>query len=275
MKTFVDNCNFKYNFQENDEIELNIRNKLFVVTGKKYNQLFYYDFDKNEMSNLAELKYSHYFGSLIYVPLNNSIYCIGGVNSVKCEIYRNDEIIPPIACNNESKLASKWKSLADLNITRQEFSTIIFNNFLYAFFGFNNEANANNNTVERLNVSLNDKWELITFANPYNISISLSSQGCLKYSDVEILLLGGFDGKNYRDGIISFNIFTNTFAPTKFKIPDHKKNNFYHFFKESNFIEFFEANEGGEINLLHALFDSKEKLHLINTKNFKYEIVQT
>ena len=39
-RTFVDNCEFKNHYQENDQIELNIQNKLFIVTGSKFRQFF-------------------------------------------------------------------------------------------------------------------------------------------------------------------------------------------------------------------------------------------
>ena len=92
-KTINDKANFRGYFQGEDEIELNLDNRLFIVTGKKYNVFFYYDYERNEIFKLNDLKFSHFFGNLIFCELNNSLYCIGGINSKKCEIYRNDELI--------------------------------------------------------------------------------------------------------------------------------------------------------------------------------------
>jgi hypothetical protein len=162
-RQFKDNCNFKNFYQENDQLELNIQNKLFIITGKKFNQFFYYDFDKNEIFHLEDLKNPHFYGSLVYVPLNNSIYCLGGNNSKKCEIYRNDEIIyseytPDIRLYNKN---NQWVEIADMNNHRQEFSTLLFNSYLYAFFGFNHPSNNNTTSIERINVVKNEKWESI------------------------------------------------------------------------------------------------------------------
>jgi hypothetical protein len=275
-RNFINNCNFKFYFQENDEIELNVENKLFILTGKKYNQLFLYEYEKNEISHLSELNNSHYFGNLIYVPVNNCIYCIGGFNSKKCEIYRNDEVLfsnfaQEIKMNNNT-----WTNIADLNISRQEFSSVLFNTYLYVFFGFNQHGSANTNKIERLNVLKNDIWEIIHYTNPQSLNLCLSSQAALCYNDSEILLLGGFDGKNYKDSILSFNTEKNSIVSLKdIKIPGIKKLNFYQFFKESAFIpitQFENVVDDEQYNF--ALFDSKETLHLINTRRtLKYEII--
>ena len=148
-KTFLDNANFNKFFQGEDEIELNLDNKLMIVTGKKYNFFFYYEYEKNEIYKLSDLKFSHFFGNLTYCESNNSLYCIGGINSKKCEIYRNDEIISKKTPSSDKKVMQKsWEILPDLNVSRHECSSIFYNNFLYVFFGYNNFINVNNNTIE-------------------------------------------------------------------------------------------------------------------------------
>ena len=88
-----DNDSFKTHFQNSDEIELNIDSKLFIVTGKKYSNFFYYNYKKNEITQLEDLLFGHLYGGLFYWNENNTFYCIGGVNSKKCEFYRNDNNI--------------------------------------------------------------------------------------------------------------------------------------------------------------------------------------
>lgn len=274
-RSFLDNCNFKSHYQENDEIELNIDNKLFILTGRKYNQFFFYDYEKNEMIQLPELKNCHFYGNLIYVPLNNCIYCLGGINSKKCEIYRNDEILFSNISEDIRFNKNCWENVAEMNVPRQECSSMLFTNYLYVFFGFNNNLNSNNSSIERINVLKNDTWELINYSNPMNLNLHMSSLSTIEYNENEILFLGGFDGKSYLESIISFNTNTMTITKTNMKIPDLKKNSFYHFFKESSFCHIFEyENIMDENSYNFALFDSKERLHLINTRVFKYSVIQ-
>lgn len=306
-----ENENFKLHFQNSDEIELNIDNKLFIITGKKSNVFFCYDYTKNEITQLEDLKSSHQYGGLFYCPENNSLYCLGGINSKKCEIYRNDELIYPANLKNsykhnmESNLYNNnnfnnynrpkhysWVVAPEMNVYRQEFAGIIFNNYLYIFFGYNNLTCVNNNTIERLNVSKNDKWEVMAFANPSNLNISLSGHGAFKKSETEILIFGGFDGRNYKDSIILFNVSNFSFFATNCKIPSLKKYGFFQFFKQSCFLDTdlseVNVNSNGveETNSSKKEkeskdskvydffnFDSRDLLHFVNIRKFRYEII--
>ena len=151
---------------------------------------FYYDYERNEVNKLAELKFSHFFGNLVFCETNNSFYCIGVINSKKCEIYRNDEIINSNNSPSDKKNVQKmWESLPDLNVSRHECSSIFFNNFLFIFFGYNNLTNFNNNTVERMNILKNECWEILSYTNPSYLNVTLNSHSTIKYNDNEILLL--------------------------------------------------------------------------------------
>ena len=274
-KTINDKANFRGYFQGEDEIELNLDNRLFIVTGKKYNVFFYYDYERNEIFKLNDLKFSHFFGNLIFCELNNSLYCIGGINSKKCEIYRNDELIKTNLSFSDKKVVQKtWEPLPDLNVSRHECSSIFHNNFLYVFFGYNNLTNFNNNTIERMNSHKNENWEILSYTNPSYLNVNLNSLSTIRYSDNEILILGGFDGKHYRDSVFLFNVKTSSFHQTQLKIPDLKKNTYYYFFKESSFVKIGEYEnliEGGLPN--YCLFDSNNRVHLINTRKFQYQII--
>lgn len=272
-KSFVDNCNYKNYYQENDQLELNWENKLFILNGKKFNQFFCYDFDRNEMMHLAETKYSHFYGNLIYVPLNNCIYCLGGINTKKCEIYRNDEIVYSNYAQDIKINRNSWENIPDMHFYRQEFSSLLFNTYLYVFFGFNNSTNSNNNTIERLNVLKNDRWESVTYSNCHLLNLSLSSHASLVLNDTDILILGGFDGKSYLDTGVIYTVNTNIVKPVQMKIPDIKKNCFYHFFKESRFIKVVDYEYISDAqNFNFALVDSKDRIHVVNTRKMNYEI---
>lgn len=286
---------------------------------------FYYDFDQNEVMRLADSKFSHYCGNMIFIPINNSIYLLGGFNSKKCEIYRNADLLfsrianeSALTDNSSNQNQNCWVTIPELNTFRQESSSALINDVLYIFFGYNIGMKVNNETIERINVNKNDEWELISFKfnalslnsvsnynfhnnnNYSNEIICLNSNGVIPYSENEVLIVGGYDGKSYRDSIFVFKIepdldkdfnnnnnnsssnnninnrFFNCFSLEFFKekIPDVNKNISYLFDKESHFI-----NIGDYENVIsdqlfdYAMFDSKLRLHLVNTRKFKYEIL--
>jgi N-acetylneuraminic acid mutarotase len=275
-KTITDKANFRTFFQGEDEIELNLDNKLFIVTGKKYNVFFYYDYEKNEIYKLSDLKFSHFFGNMIYCELNSSLYCLGGINSKKCEMYRNDEIVFTNIALDKKVTQKVWETLPDLNVSRHECSSIFYNNFLYVFFGYNNLTNFNNNTIERMNIMKHENWEILSYTNPSYLNVTLNSHSIIKYNDNELLILGGFDGKHYRDSIFIFNVKTNSFHQTNLKIPDLKKNTYYYFFKESSFVKITEYDNVVDNSLPnYVLFDSNNRLHILNSRKFNYQIVNS
>ena len=159
---------------------------------------------------------------------------------------------------------------------RQEFSGIIFNNHLYIFFGFNNITSLNVSTIERLNLNKNDMWETLPYVNSSNINLSLSGHGIALKSNNEVLILGGYDGKNYKDSIISINLKNMTCDLLDSKIPNIKKNKFYQFFKHNNFEEIYfnDMFDKIEAELCYINLDSKNIVHYIsiNSGKIKYEI---
>ena len=228
----------------------------------------------NEIFKLSDLKFSHFFGNLIYCELNSCLYCLGGINSKKCEIYRNDEVIFTNLSSDKKILQKTWESLPDLNVSRHECSSIFHNNFLYIFFGYNNLTNFNNNTIERMNVQKNENWEILSYTNPSYLNVNLNSHSTIRYNENEILILGGFDGKTYRDSVIIFNLKTSSFHQTQLKIPELKKNTYYYFFKESSFVKLKEYENKIENSLPnYCLFDSNNRLHIVNTRKFQYQII--
>ena len=200
---------------------------------------------------------------------------MGGINSKKCEVYRNDNVL---FTNNNLINSTKiqqntWEALPDLNYSRQEFCSIVVNNFIYVYFGFNNLTNTNNNSIERLNVNHNDFWEVIMFTVPDNISVCLSSHACILVNPEELYILGGYDGKSYKDHVLRYNFTENSIEDTNYKIPDLKKNSLYQFYKEASFIKINNmTNVLDDKDFNGVLFDSKEKVHLINTNNFNYVV---
>ncbi len=272
--TFEDKSNFRQNFNINDFIQLNHDNKLFIITGKKHNQFYFYSYEKNEVIKLGETQGPHCGGSLIYISLTNSIYCLGGLNTKKCEIYCNDEILFSISNHQNSKnLSNKWEMLPELGSFRQDFSSIVLNRFLYVFYGVNSATKINNNSIERLSIIKKDVWEQINLNQNLSVSQTLNSHGSLIYNDREILLLGGRDGKNSKDSILIYNVGNNSVKVFNEKIPEFRKYMPYMFNIESQFLKLncFDANDSKLPN--YANIDILNRLHLVNTKRFEYQII--
>jgi len=92
VNDFTDNCEFKLNYQVfSGNIFLNLKNKLFIITGSNFNMFFFYDPIKNQVYRLPSLKENHCRGGLIYVKYFNSILCISGKYTKKVEVFKLDE----------------------------------------------------------------------------------------------------------------------------------------------------------------------------------------
>ena len=84
-KNFYDKGNFRKDFTtEADVIQLNLYGKLFMLSGKNFNKFYYYDFPSNAIYYLNNTLFSHYYGSMVHCPKNNSIYLLGGNNQIRC-----------------------------------------------------------------------------------------------------------------------------------------------------------------------------------------------
>ena len=163
---------------------------------------------------------------MAYCPNNNSIYLLGGSQQKNCEI-----------CNINNINNLVFKTLPQLNEERQEFGVLCFNNYLYIFFGFNSFKNRHCNTIERINVDNNDKFETI-YANK---EIPISSLGCCIFNDKEgneeILLLGGYNGENFLDTSLVFIINDIKVRYGLIIIPNLDIIEQFLFYKESVFIK--------------------------------------
>ena len=251
-KNYIDNSSFKTNLtNEADITQLNLNNKLYILSGKKYNKLYFYDYVSNGIYFITNTLYSHYYGTMTYVPKNNSIYFIGGNNQTKCERFSLDE--------------NKIKALPQLNEERQEFASMYYNDHIYVFFGFSPKKGINLSSIERINVETNDQFEVIYI----NEQITLSSLACARYIDEdeneestdEILLLGGFDGSNYVDTSLVFNAREMKIRDCDIIIPNMNKHFQFLFQKESTFIE-IDGN-------LQMAFDMKNNVHLISKESYE------
>ena len=255
-KNFYDKANFRKDFTtEADVIQLNLYGKLFMLSGKNFNKFYYYDFPSNAIYYLNNTLFSHYYGSMVHCPKNNSIYLLGGNNQIRCEI-----------CYLTSGKKLQWKQLPSLNEERQEFATLYFEDYIYVFFGFNSKKGINLSSIERINVDNNSNFEVVYI----NEQITLSSLGCAHFiDDTEndkekangILLLGGFDGENYMDSSLLFNPKEMKIRDCDIVIPNMSKHSQFLFHKESAFIEF---DNGAQY-----VFDMQNNVHLLTNDSYE------
>ena len=255
-KNFYDKGNFRKDFTtEADVIQLNLYGKLFMLSGKNFNKFYYYDFPSNAIYYLNNTLFSHYYGSMVHCPKNNSIYLLGGNNQIRCEI-----------CYLTSGKKLQWKQIPSLNEERQEFATLYFDDYIYVFFGFNSKKGVNLSSIERINVENNSNFEVVYI----NEQITLSSLGCAHFiDDTEndkeksngILLLGGFDGENYMDSSLLFNPKEMKIRDCDIVIPNMSKHSQFLFHKESAFIEF---DNGAQY-----IFDMQNNVHLLTNDSYE------
>ena len=267
-KNYIDKSNFKKELtSEKDIIQLNINNKLYILSGKKHNKLYYYEHQTNSIYFINNTIYSHYLGAFVYCPKNKNIYLLGGNSQPGCEIYTpnnvslfNSSTTTLIKRNNNI-----WKKLPELNEERQEFSSMYFNDNIYIFFGFSHLKGKNLSSIERINIDKNDKFEIVYINEQITLS-SLSS--ALYYPEYDhgwenegILLLGGFDGNKYIENSLVFNPDKMKIRECDVIIPNISKHFQFLFHQESNFIQID--------NSIQLVFDMKNNVHILTKDSYE------
>ena len=258
-KIYIDKGNFRRDLtSEADVIQLNLNNRLYMLSGKKNNKFYIYVYHSNTLYYINNTLYQHYYGAMIYCNKNNMIYLLGGNNQLNNEVFE----LP----STESK--GKWRILPPLNEERQEFAAMVFNDYLYVFFGFSHIKGVNLSSIERMDINIQDKFEIVYV----NEQITLSSIGCAKFYDEfqgyegnnsggGILLLGGFNGEMYIESTLVFVPDQMKIRECDIIIPNLNKHFQFLFNKEVNFIE---LDNQCQIN-----FDMKNNVHLITRDSYK------
>ena len=267
-KNYIDKGNFKKELtSEKDIIQLNVNNKLYILSGKKHNKFYCYDYSTNSIYFLNNTLFSHYYGAIVNCPKMKKIYLLGGNSQPNCEVYSNifSQSVSSSTLNHFHPTKNIWKKIPSLNEERQEFAAMYFNDYIYAFFGFSHLKGSNLSSIERININKNDKFEIVYI----NEQITLSSLSCAQYhSEFDhgwekegILLLGGFDGEKYVESSL-------VFTPKKMKIrecdviiPNISKHFQFLFHQESNFIQL--ENKG------QYIFDMKNNVHLLTRDSYE------
>ncbi len=269
IRQFKDNCNFSdvfLNQIKQDEFFLNFRDKMLISIN---NIVFEYSYKTNTVIEISRMLKDHKGGNFIYVPSNNSIYCVSGLVTATSEIMKLDKKYNYLS-NGE------WKELSSLNKARGYYSVFVKNgSIIYVIFGFDVFSGDFLSTIEKYDTSLNDsKWSLINLESKKSINLIFS--GVLPITDNEIYLIGGKDNQNYdNNSIISLNLRRYTIDDTQLKIPLLEKNSSITvetkniFYQETGFLP---LNCQGK-SFYFANFDTKNYIHLINLKSFEYTFI--
>jgi hypothetical protein len=274
IKKFIDTCEFekKYLTQlKRDEIFLNYNERLFIAMK---HHVFLYIYKTNTMIELEKLQEDHKGGSLIYVPYNNSIYCVSGLTTVLCE---KMELI-----RHYVKFKPSWQSVNKLNFPRAYYSSFVQDESkIYLILGFNLWDNEYLNTIEKLDVSdPNPKWLNVKVEQKKIPKISFAA--CIAVAKEEVYILGGKDANNADNPIIYlYHLKEEEINDSNMRLPlpphhdtsqeMHESKNLFH--QENSFVPLRIEGEDYQGAFLFGLFDSKNFLHLINSKNFDYSFI--
>ncbi len=117
-------------------------------------------------------------------------------------------------------------------------------------------------SIERINVNTNDNFEIVYV----NEQITLSSLGCSQFIDENdknqnILLLGGFDGKNYLDTSLVLDVKEMKMRDWDIIIPNIDKHNKFLFHNESVFVDYN--------SYIKLIFDMNNNVHLLTKDSYE------
>ena len=175
---------------------------------------------------------------------------------------------------NEEKLL--WEDFPSLNYARNYSCFFIHNEYyLYVFFGYN-QYRGNLESVEKIDLrEATNKWEIIKYQNPSKLNLHMSSMSVCYAGVDEIYILGGSVQDNPTDQILKYNFKQNAFFRTEMTIPGIRENDYFRFWEESTFIPL--TSKGNATNaddeFTFGLIDARDKVHLFNIRNFRYNII--
>ena len=214
---------------------------------------------------------------MIYYSEGNSIICLSGWHNKRVEKYVNDEVISnylKIPKNYpkkiEKQLKNTWNQLPELTIERSESTYVVFDKFLYGFFGFNCPQMKYLDSIERINLDNPLMWELVSYKNDHHISTFIKSHASIQLNNNEVLFVGGYDGLNDCpiENFSFFNVKKNEYYKSDRKFPDISKNHIYNFQKNGTSVPYIDIH-----NRLHLVaVDEKDVVHVVEAKTLQYDL---
>ena len=169
-----------------------------------------------------------------------------------------------------------WEEFPELNYARNYSCFYIHNDYyLYVFFGYN-QYRGNLDSIEKIDLrEPENKWQIIKYENPCKLDLHLASMSVCYAGVDEIYILGGSIHDTPTDQIIKYNFKQNAFFLTEMTIPGMRENDYFRFWEESSFVPL--TSKGNATNaddeFTFGLIDARDKVHLYNIRNFKYNII--
>ena len=169
----------------------------------------------------------------------------------------------------------KWEEFTPLNISRNYACFAVHNDtYLYVFFGYN-QLKGYLNTIEKIDLKEPVQFDIIKYHNPKELDLHRNSMSCCFANSDEIYILGGTIRDKPTDEIIKYNFKHETFYKTEMSIPGLNENEYFRFWEESTFSPL--SSQGYAVNsdddFTFGLLDARDKVHLFNIRNFKYNII--
>ena len=194
---------------------VNIDNKMYIQGGNNdeinsSKTFFVYDSIGNNFIRLNDCINEHSSHSLF--ASNKFIYCIGG-KSKQCERYNIE--------------TGQWQLFPNLNFIQQYPVLYIHNNYLYSFFGLN-ENGKEIDSIQRINLRNPKKyWETVEYQKN-DCDLKMYGCGIIKSSNNNIIyFIAGKDKNGVRSKSIKFNF--NNFSASQTELPFQEKG----YFKDS------------------------------------------
>ena len=235
-------------FDPKTSIQYNTLEGLFVIPSNKSNQLFYYSFLKNTMSELFNLKENHSGGCLFLDNTSKNIIAIGGDNSKKVEKFSFED--------------GKLEELPELPDFISKMTCIQIGNKIYSFFGIAKEGKENDKSpILCLDLdNMDKKWEYIKYEKEADFNI-LSGMSCTNLNDNELLIIGGiFDDEIPNDKLMYFNLENKKLLKLDKSLPESENKKFV-FTENTQFNIFI----NGDI-ILYANIDNNNQIHIIDNE---------
>ena len=218
----------------------------------------------------------------------------------------NQEEVGPI---DDKIIPLKWYQIASTGVNHGQAGSFILNNkYLFLLFGYDYNLKPVTK-IEKINIKeiidnpisqfKNTKWKILDFKNPDNISSILYYNSILKKNEEEIFILGGLKEVGQIDCIYKYDPKQNILSKTDYIIPFknvkfQNEKNFYLINKmsdldEDNLIKYKEKkdnngilnkdeekkeeekeNKGKVRTREFAIFDSNNRIHIVNADNFEH-----
>ena len=206
----------------NNSTWVNYNNHLYVSGGiYGSNSFILYNPIKSRFTRHTDSLFSHEEHSLI--ANGQYVFLIGGLNN-KTERYNIKE--------------KKFENFGELKFIQKKPILFIHKNFLYSFFGLN-ENNEFIDKVQRRNIkNLKGKWEEVAINNENNIDVKMYGAGIIKINEDVIYFLGGIGKDGLKQTSIEFNFKNMTVNSTPYHLEDKA------FFKDSVLMRLNENTYG-------------------------------